>query len=251
MLNTKYIATLIGAFCATSTYAGTAENITNLENQLNQCREEYKALVAKTNQEIKDLKAKAPGNLNAIYAEKKNRLDQKANSCKNIKANIEKEKKKLAAEIEFQKHAEKIKLTGAIDKAGPRFRCLQLRQNWDEFSACTNSLGLKAEITVDQNKKIKFIAKNISATIDETNHVKEISIKGPSFWNAGSIDDSFIMAFVKQYDVENFSSGTTLFNVTYYKGTVRNGQILIIPSMGPIPGNISIEYTEAKGGYSF
>lgn len=117
MLNTKYIAVLIGALSACSASAGTAENITNLGNQLNQCREEYKALVAKTNQEIKDLKAKAPGNLNAIYAEKKNRLDQKANSCKNIKANIEKEKKKLAAEIEFQKQAEKIKLTGAIDKS--------------------------------------------------------------------------------------------------------------------------------------
>ena len=94
MLNAKYIAALIGALCAASTSAGTAENIANLENQLTQCREEYKALVAKTNQEIKDLKAKAPGNLNAIYAEKKNRLDQKASSCKNIKANIEKEKKK-------------------------------------------------------------------------------------------------------------------------------------------------------------
>ena len=61
MLNTKYIAVLIGALSACSASAGTAENITNLENQLNQCREEYKALVAKTNQEIKDLKANFDG----------------------------------------------------------------------------------------------------------------------------------------------------------------------------------------------
>lgn len=251
MLNTNYIAALIGAFCATSAYAGTAENITNLENQLNQCREEYKALVAKTNQEIKDLKAKAPGNLNAIYAEKKNRLDQKASSCKNIKANIEKEKKKLAAEIEFQKQAEKIKLTGAIDKAGPRFRCLQLRQNWEEFSACTNSLGLEASIGVTKSRKTAFFAKDITAIIDETNHVNEIIIHGPYFWNADSIDNSFIVAFVRQYDVENFSSGTNILGLPYHKGTIRNGKVIINPTIGVVPGSISIEYTKAKGGYSF
>lgn len=251
MLNTKYIAVLIGALSACSASAGTAENITNLENQLNQCREEYKALVAKTNQEIKDLKAKAPGNLNAIYAEKKNRLDQKASSCKNIKANIEKEKKKLAAEIEFQKQAEKIKITGAIDKAGPRFRCLQLRQNWEEFSACAKSLGLEANIGITNTKKIAFVAKDITATIDETNHVNEIIIHGPYFWNADSIDNSFIVAFVRQYDVENFSSGTNILGLPYHKGTIRNGKVIINPTIGVVPGSISIEYTKAKGGYSF
>lgn len=251
MLNTKYIAALIGAFCATSAYAGTAENITNLENQLNQCREEYKALVAKTNQEIKDLKAKAPSNLNAIYAEKKKNLKQKADSCKNIKGNIEKEKKKLAAEIEFQKQAEKIKLTGSIDKAGPRFRCLQLRQNWEEFSACARSLGLEAKIGVNQLNETAFFAKDISAVIDKTNHVKEIIISGPSFWNAGSIDDSFILAFIKQYGVKNFSTGTNILGLPYHKGTIENGQVVINPTIGPVTGSISIEYKESKSGYSF
>lgn len=79
MLNTKYFSVLIGALCTASVSAGTAENIANLENQLNQCRDEYKALVAKTNQEIKDLKAKAPSNLNAIYAEKQRNIKQNEN----------------------------------------------------------------------------------------------------------------------------------------------------------------------------
>ena len=251
MLNTRHIAVLIGALCAASASAGTAENIANLENQLNQCRDEYKALVAKTNQEIKDLKAKAPGNLNTIYAEKKNRLDQKANSCKNIKRNIEKEKKKLATEIEFQKRVEKIKVTGAIDKVGPHFRCLQLRQNWEEFSTCTNSLWLEASIGVTKSRRTAFFAKDITAIIDETNHVSEIIIHGPSFWNAGSIDDSFIVAFVRQYDVENFSSGTNILGLPYHKGTIRNGRVVINPTIGVVPGSIAIEYTKAKGGYSF
>ena len=251
MLNTKYIAVLIGTLGACSASAGTAENIASLENQLNQCRDEYKALVAKTNQEIKDLKAKAPSNLNTIYAEKQRNIKQKADSCKYIKSNIEKEKKKLAAEIEFQKKSEKIKLTEAIDKAGPRFRCLQLRQNWEEFSACAKSLGFEAKIGTNRLNETAFFAKNISAVIDNTNHVKEIIISGPSFWNAGSIDDSFILAFIKQYGVKNFSTGTNILGLPYHKGTIENGQVVINPTIGPVSGIISIEYKEAKGGYSF
>lgn len=251
MLNAKYIAALIGALCAASTSAGTAENIANLENQLTQCREEYKALVAKTNQEIKDLKAKVPGNLNTIYAEKKNRLDQKANSCKNIKRNIEKEKKKLAAEIEFQKRVEKIKVTGAIDKVGPRFRCLQLRQNWEEFRTCAKSLGLEANVGVTLLNETAFLAKNIIAVIDETNHVRKIGIIGESFWNAGAIDESFIKAFVKQYDVENLTSSIDAFGVPHYKGTIQNGRVDIHRETGGLLGSVYIEYSESKGGYSF
>ena len=251
MLNTRHIAVLIGALFAASASAGTAENIANLENQLNQCRDEYKALVAKTNQEIKDLKAKAPSNLNAIYAEKQRNIKQKADSCKYIKSNIEKEKKKLAAEIEFQKKSEKIKLTEAIDKAGPRFRCLQLRQNWEEFSACAKSLGFEAKIGVNKLNETAFLAKDISAVIDKTNHVKSIHIVGPSFWNAGSIDDSFIVAFVRQYNVENFTSKIDAFGLPEHKGTIRNGRVVISPTVSVFSGSVSIEYTEAKSGYSF
>lgn len=251
MINIKYIAAFVGALFIGCASAGTAEDITNLENQLNQCRQEYKDLVAKTNQEIKDLKTKAPSNMNSIYAEKKKNLKKKADSCKYIKSNIEKKKASLAAEIEFKKQAEKIKLTGAIDKAGPRFRCLQLRQNWKEFSACAKSLGLEANIGITNTKKIAFVAKDITATIDETNHVNVIHIHGPYFWNADSIDNSFIVAFVRQYDVENFSSGTNILGLPYHKGTIRNGKVIINPTIGVVPGSISIEYTKSKGGYSF
>ena len=250
-MNTRYIAAILCALFSSTGLAGTSENIANLESQLNKCREEYKALVAKTNKEIKDLKAKAPSNLNSIYAEKKNNLKQKANSCKNIKTNLETQKKKLAAEIEFQKKAEQIKLAGPIDKAGPSVRCLRLRQNWEEFEACANSLGLKAKVGVTDSKETAFFAKDITAIVDETNHVKQISIAGPTFWNANSIDNSFIMAFVKQYDVDNFSTEMSIFGTPYHQGTVENGKIIIIPRDGILRGSVTIEYSTAKGGYSF
>lgn len=97
----------------------------------------------------------------------------------------------------------------------------------------------------------QLFCKDISAVIDKTNHVKEIIISGPSFWNAGSIDDSFILAFIKQYRVKNFSTGTNILGLPYHKGTIENAKIIINPTIGVVPGSISIEYTEAKGGYSF
>ena len=66
-----------------------------------------------------------------------------------------------------------------------------------------------------------------------------------------NIDDSFIVAFVRQYDVENFSSGTNILGLPYHKGTIRNGRVVINPTIGVVPGSIAIEYTKAKGGYSF
>ncbi len=251
MPNIKYIAAFVGTLVIGCASAGTAEDITNLENQLNQCRQEYKDLVAKTNQEIKDLKAKAPSNMNSIYAEKKKNLKKKADSCKYIKSNIEKKKASLAAEIEFKKQVEKIKLTGAIDKAGPRFRCLQLRQNWEEFSTCAKSLGLEANVGVTLLNETAFLAKNITAVIDETNHVRKIGIIGESFWNAGAIDESFIKAFVKQYDVENLTSRIDAFGVPHYKGTIRNGRVDIHRETVGLSGSVYIEYSESKGGYSF
>lgn len=248
---TKYICLLTSSLLLGTATAGTAEKISDLEKQLNQCREEYKAQVARTNEEIKDLKAKAPSNLNSIYAEKQKQLKQKANSCKKIKTQIAEQKSILATEIEFEKQSEVIKQAQSIKKAGPRFRCLQLRQNWQEFSACAKSLGLEPTIGVTKSNNTAFFAKDIAAIIDESNHVSEIIITGAAFWNADEINNSFILAFVKQYDVENFLPEQGLFGTTYYKGTVNNGKITINPTTWPIPGHIAITYTESRSGYSF
>lgn len=245
MTKFKYLAVAISMVAFNTASAGIEERITDLENQLNQCRNEYKAQVEKTNQEIQNLKKKASGNLDRVYKEKKNKLQQKANSCKEIKS-------LLTAEIEFKQRVDTIKTTNPIAKAGPSFRCLRLRQNWTEFQACAESLGMESSIGKTNSGNTAFFAgRDVTSIIDSTNHVSEIIVRNAEFWNAEAIDNSFLMAFVKKYDVDNFLPDQNMFGILQYNGTVSGGKISIVPTQFPIGGHVSLTYTKSDSGYAF
>ena len=67
-------------FCIGASFLSTVANANSssvyLENQLNICRQEYKNLVNKTNEELKELKRNPPPNFPEIYKQKQKEREQ-------------------------------------------------------------------------------------------------------------------------------------------------------------------------------
>lgn len=217
-----------------------------LEEQLNVCRQEYKELVNTTNKELQELKNKASADLPNIYKQKKGKMKEKADSCKKIKQQIEVAK-------EFESRTASIRNTGPGEKVGPQFRCLQLGQNWSEFEACTRSIGYTSEIANDESSEAenKFLfnvpGKSITALLDKNNYIKEFKIKGGDFWGTKVFDEDFLQAFMRNYRIPelipeqetdpntiamvmvlaNLSRQTASLN--YYVGEIEGGTVTINP----------------------
>lgn len=260
MRSTRYVMalagmTLVGNICLA--FPSSSE----LEDQLNVCRQEYKDLVATTNEELNKLKAKAPSNFPTIYKQKQNLLKKKADGCKDIKKQIEFVKN-------FEARTQSVRNAPVGEKVGPQFRCYQLGQNWSEFESCSNSLGMKPEITESLAKTIIFVTPEINrmgdravvAQLDDSNHIISFSFEGNEFWGTSSFDNHFLQAFVDNYDIDELvadylSSSPKLleFNLgprksrLYYKGNISGGTIEIIPDYSIV----KVKRTQANSGYKF
>ena len=223
-----------------------------LENKLNICRQEYKDLVATTNEELRKLKEKAPSNFPTIYKQKQNKLKQKADSCKKIKKSLESAK-------DFDRRALPAKQAQAIQKSGPQFRCFQLGQNWSEFEACAKSIGYEPQLAETKNKEIAFTVSGnkIGALLDETYHVKFLQFDGGDFWGTTRFDNHFLQAFVNNYNIDELTPdskpnplailGANVGPVVYYKGNISGGTIEITPDYL----RVIVEKTSPNSGYKF
>lgn len=260
---------LAALFCVGAGFLSTLANATSssveLENQLNICRQEYKNLVNKTNEELRELKKSAPVNFSEIYKQKKKELKQKADSCKRIKQKAENAK-------QFEIKVSPIVNAQTGHKVGPKFRCLQLGQNWSEFEACAKSLGYVPEIRNNNRKKTnhKFMFsvsdESIFAFLDENNYIEQIDIHGGKFWRAKEFDESFLRAFMQNYginelvpDRERSSEVAAVLpliaafghlnevSLDVYKGQISGGKVKINPGAQ----FVSIKKTPATSSYAF
>ena len=256
-------------FCIGASFLSTVANANSssvyLENQLNICRQEYKNLVNKTNEELKELKRNPPPNFPEIYKQKQKELEQKANSCKQIKQEAE-------AVKQFEIQIAPIENTQAGHKVGPKFRCLQLGQNWGEFEVCAKSLGYAPEIKGNNRKKTshKFMFatsdESVFASLNENNYIEQIDIHGGKFWRAKEFDENFLRAFMQSYginelipDKENDPElmallpiiaafgGLNKVSLDVYKGEFSGGKVKINPGAK----FLSIKRTPPASSYTF
>lgn len=248
-----------------STVANADSSSVDLENQLNICRQEYKNLVNETNKELKELKRKVPVNFPEIYKQKQKELEQKADSCKQIKQEAENVKR-------FEIQIAPIENTQVGHKFGPKFRCLQLGQNWSEFEACTKSLGYTPEIKGNNRKQTshKFMFttsdESVFASLNENNYIEQIAIRGGKFWRTKEFDENFLRAFMQSYginelipDKENDPELMTILpiiaafgglnkvSLDIYKGEFSGGKVKINPGAK----FISIKRTPPASSYTF
>lgn len=248
-----------------STVANADSSSVDLENQLNICRQEYKNLVNETNKELKELKRKVPVNFPEIYKQKQKELEQKADSCKQIKQEAENVKR-------FEIQIAPIENTQVGHKFGPKFRCLQLGQNWSEFEACTKSLGYTPEIKGNNRKQTshKFMFttsdESVFASLNENKYIEQISIRGGKFWRTKEFDENFLRAFMQSYginelipDKENDPELMTILpiiaafgglnkvSLDIYKGEFSGGKVKINPGAK----FISIKRTPPASSYTF
>ena len=248
-----------------STVANADSSSVDLENQLNICRQEYKNLVNETNKELKELKRKVPVNFPEIYKQKQKELEQKADSCKQIKQEAENVKR-------FEIQIAPIENTQVGHKFGPKFRCSQLGQNWSEFEACTKSLGYTPEIKGNNRKQTshKFMFttsdESVFASLNENNYIEQIAIRGGKFWRTKEFDENFLRAFMQSYginelipDKENDPELMTILpiiaafgglnkvSLDIYKGEFSGGKVKINPGAK----FISIKRTPPASSYTF
>lgn len=248
-----------------TTVANANTSSVELENQLNICRQEYKDLVNKTNLELKELKRKAPVKFPEIYKQKQKELNQKADSCKEIKKKAENVKR-------FEIQIAPIENTQAGHRVGPKFRCLQLGQNWNEFEACAKSLGYIPKITKNNRKKTshKFMFsvsdESIFASLDENNYIEQIDIFGGKFWRTKEFDENFLRAFMQSYGINELvpakEDNPELMSVLpliaafgrlhevsldIYKGKISGGKVKI----NPRAQLISVKRTPPASSYTF
>lgn len=259
----------VALVCVSAAFLSTAANAysssAEFENQLNICRQEYKNLVNKTNEELKELKRKAPLNFPEIYKQKQKELKQKADSCKQIKQEAENVK-------QFEIQIAPIENTQVGHKFGPKFRCLQLGQNWSEFEACSKSLGYAPEIKRNNRKQTshKFMFatsdESVFASLNENNYIEQIEIRGGKFWRAKEFDENFLRAFMQSYginelipDKENDPELMAMLpiieafgvlnqvSLDIYKGEFTGGKVKINPG----DKFISIKRTPPASSYTF
>lgn len=128
-----------------------------LENKLNICRQEYKDLVATTNEELRKLKEKAPSNFPTIYKQKQNKLKQKADSCKKLKNRLKVQRTLIAGRF-LQNKLKQFKNLGLNsvvfnwDKTGLNLRLVQ------------NQLAMNLNLPKQRTKKLllQFLATKLA-----------------------------------------------------------------------------------------
>ena len=223
-----------------------------LEEKLNICRHEYKQLVATTNEELKKLKAKGPANFPAFYKEKEQALQEKADSCKQIKRQVAETKKFEQANLAV------VAPMQAGSKFGPKFRCLQLGQNWTEFQTCARSLGYAPRLSKTTKGTLAFTVadRTIWANVDSNYYINRLMIDGGDFWGAKIFDQHFLNAFVENYEISELVHDllaievTTAFKIPpipYYKGNIQHGTVVIFPDKQ----RVIIEKATKDSGYKF
>lgn len=257
---------LFAGFLLPSVASMAATTSEQLEKQLDTCRQQYKRLVNTTNEELKILKKQAPVNLPEIYKQKQNEIKNKAAVCKKIKQEAEDAKKREDEEArKFAEITSPIVNAPAGQKIGPKFRCLQLGQNWSEFKTCTQSIGYSPEIKFTNNGYV-FRTSNevVTAVIDQNHHVIALEISGDGFWGTKSFDEDFLNAFMEHYGIDrltpeieqdqlkarlytHFLGDAALGHLTFYKGEIEGGSVRIYSGLH----RILIMKTRPVSSYTF
>lgn len=194
-----------------------------LEQELNQCRVDYKIMAANLQKNI-DEKIKQGGSIQSIksktISQYQDQLNEKANECKAIKKNLEE------APV-----LEKVILNApSNEKVGPVLRCLHLGQSKKDVLQCARSLGYKEylfnpnglykltmallsplsqnESTYDHPLFVTYLRNNSGEQIivrlngqDFTAY--EITIKGTQFWGAKKLDKTFLTAMQENYEIDH------------------------------------------------
>lgn len=222
-----------------TSYAAKDPELQEYENsliqQLNKCRAEYKDKVSEFDAKISRCKSKyqyenvAQRKCSLLINDSQSEIDYKAKECKKIKASLNEAPKiiaqrqaaraKAAAEAQAEKKRIEEYLNAYLgEKIGPSLRCYRLGQNLHEFSYCSKELGFSHDQIVYDPKGVygfSYIAKDVMqgrsvvAYCDPESHrIARLDLFGPSFFGIGVIDEDFIRAYMKKYDIPSLRNGT-------------------------------------------
>lgn len=240
IINKSYLAVAISLLSVSlSSYAAKDPELQEYENtltqQLNQCRSEYKSEVSEFDAKISQCKAKYKyeslirDQCGTLIWQSQYSIDQKAKACKKIKSDLnnapqiiaqrQAARAKAAAEAQAEKKRIEEYLNADLGKKiGPSLRCYRLGQNLHEFSYCSKELGFSHDqIVYDPNGIFGFSytaqdlmqGRSVVAYCDPESHrIARIDLSGPSFFGIGIIDEDFIKAYMKKYDIPSLRNGT-------------------------------------------
>jgi hypothetical protein len=163
-----------------------------LQTDLDNCRAEYKALLANSKAQLETLQKVENFNLRN-FKEKKLEFQKAANAkaviCKQFKADFEKQARKVEQirKEELESPMYQAMIAPAGKKVGPKIYCFQLGQNWEEFKACSLSLGIEPYLEYDN-----FQSGSLTAYFSSESHrINRIDIQGRKFWGTSNFDKLF------------------------------------------------------------
>lgn len=222
-----------------SSYAAKDPELQEYENsltqQLNQCRAEYKSTISDYDSQISNCKKRYPypnqqkAQCGYLIEQAQYYVDRKAKDCKKIKASLNDAPKIIAqrqadrAKAAAKEQAEKKRIDEYLNayigkKIGPSLRCYRLGQNLHEFAYCSKELGFsRDQIVYDPEGIFGFSytaqdlmqGRSVVAYCDPESHrIARIDLSGPSFFGIGIIDEDFIKAYMKKYDIPSLRNGT-------------------------------------------
>lgn len=215
-------------------FSATASQYTEqLQQQLNQCRAEYKEQATQAQASIDEAISRrrfvGDAHINSLKKQLQESLNYKAQQCKRIKQDLqnapaveqqrkEQEQKKLAAkqraDREKQELINRIWTAPSIKKSGPVLRCLQLGQTAQEFTECGKQLGYsipelknnvflynlgisRSELAIVLGTELH---NQVVAQLSEKDyHVETIWIYGTQFWGTNAFSDQFLAAMMTNY----------------------------------------------------
>lgn len=256
-----------------------------LQQQLAQCRAEYKEQAIQAQASIDEAISKrrfvGDSHINSLKKQLQESLDYKAQQCKQIKQDLanapaveqqikEQEQKKLAAQQqadrEKQEFINRIWTAPAIEKYGPVLRCLQLGQTAQEFTNCGQQLGysvperkdtfLLAQLRISRSELgiilgTDFRNRIVAKLSDKDYHVEAIWIYGTEFWGTNAFSDQFLRAMMQNYgfillpQMEEINGQL----LSYYKHEADGWMISVLAETDP-PG-VALEKMAGSQDFQF
>lgn len=211
--------------------ASLSEQISQLNQQLNVCRQEYKQMAVDAEKKLAFAQSNDPQQktlriYNRRYVEEvqeglQRNLTEKAKECNKIKIAIadapkkEAEKQRRKADEQRRQQAQidsdnkmiqAIETAAPGEKRGPVLRCYQAGQSYQEFLKCSNKLGYKNTAIKKIYDSWAIMSANefddgiIGVVDSKTNRTMAIQILGLKFWgNTEGLTEKFIYALMDAY----------------------------------------------------